>query len=92
MQIGMNLFNVSRDILPEGSIWLKFDIFSSAVVLKNEQANDKMFYYIPLNYTSLELSVSFKRRLKSVSCFRGDPRKVIFKYGTRDGKHDAMTS
>ena len=38
------------------------------------------------------VSLSFKTRLMSVSCFCGDAHKVIFKHGTRDGKHDDVTS
>ena len=68
-----------------------------------------IFYYIPINDTTFELSVfwlsdtgsrinelrfsesvslSFKTRLTSVTCFCGDD----FNHGTRDEKHDDVTS
>ena len=70
-------------------------------------------YYIPINDTTLELSVfwpsdtesrinklrfsesislSFKTRLPSVTCFLRRCRRVNFKHGTRDGKHGDITS
>ena len=75
--------------------------------------SDNIFYYIPMNDTTLELSVfwpsdtesrinelrfsecislSFKTRLTSVTCFSATLRKVNFKHGTKDGKHDDITS
>ena len=73
----------------------------------------KSIYYIPINDTTLELSVfwpsdtesrinelrfsesislAFKTRLTSVTCFSTMLPKVNFKHGTRDGKHDDVTS
>ena len=41
---------------------------------------------------SESVSLSFKTRLTSVTCFAATLRKVNFKHGTRDGKHDDVTS
>ena len=38
------------------------------------------------------LSLYFKTRLTSVTLFVPTLRKVNFKHGTRDGKHDDVTS
>ena len=38
------------------------------------------------------VSLSFKTRLKSITYFAATLRKVNFKHGTRDGKHDDVTS
>ena len=38
------------------------------------------------------VSLSFKTRLTSVTCFCATLHKVNLKHGTRDGKHDDVTS
>ena len=41
---------------------------------------------------SVTVSLSFITRLTSVTCFCGEVHKVDFKHGTRDGKHNDLTS
>ena len=41
---------------------------------------------------SESISLSFITRLTSVTCFATTLRRVFFKHGTRDGKHDDITS
>ena len=43
-------------------------------------------------FTRLSVSLSFKTKLTSVIFFAMTLRKVNFKHGTRDGKHDDVTS
>ena len=38
------------------------------------------------------VSLAFKTRLTSVTCFCSDVTKVNFKHGARDGKHDDASS
>ena len=38
------------------------------------------------------VSLSFKTSLTSVTCFSAKLRKVIIEHGTREGKHDHITS
>ena len=53
------------------------------------------YYYIPIHDNELRfsesVSLSFKRRLTSDTCFAVTLRKVNFKHGTRDGKYDDVT-
>ena len=41
---------------------------------------------------SESISLSFKTRLMRLPAFAATLRKVNFKHGTRDGKHDDVTS